>query len=233
MSDGAGPAETFIPLLVDVVTRFDDFELLTSLPDVDTFSQIERSRDWVTDKPLSHSVADVSAAPLPVSHCDPARTQDAENAALKERLSELAAEVESLKANERTRHEQSVDAEMSTLRQSFSSVCDGLQPEVTGAVCQEIARILEPFLEQTLLGVTLNTLESEMSKLLDSNSEDFFVLSGPKDAMDKFAPLLEGNKFRFKLNFSGASEVTVEYRNQLLSTRFDHWERLLRQETLL
>lgn len=232
MTSDAGLAETFIPLHDFPVASANDFEFLFSIQEKEVFSQIDRALNLAPDlqsPQLAAAVPGTSAQGSRSEAEDAAWTRDTENAVLKEKLQELAAEVEALKATECKRYEQSIDAEISTLRQSFSNVCDGLQTAVTIEICQEIARILEPFLEQTLLRVTLSVLESEISKVFGGNSEDFFVLSGSKAAVDKFAPLLEGNKFRFKLNISDSSEVTVEYKNQLLTTRFDYWGRLLSQ----
>lgn len=225
---GVALTANFVPLTVPTTGDAGDFEPLFKAQDAEIFALVESVRDASPgDDQYRLAGATRSTAPEAAGRFGDIITRDAEIAALKETLLKYENQIAALQFTCDTRHEQFVAHELATLRDLIAEICDGLSTAVTEAICSEMVRIVAPFVEQSVLDLSVTELRATMFEMLDGSSDGFFLISGSKEIVEKLSPLFEDNKFRFKLGFVDSDEVTIEYDNHLLSTRFDHWAKLL------
>lgn len=218
----------FVPLALPSTGDAGDFELLFKAQDAEIFALIEPLREASADDDQTRiGCATHSGTPEPAGRVDDVIARDAEIVALKAELLRYESEIAELQINSDARHEQFVEHELSAMRDSMEAICNGLSTAVSEAICSEMVRIVAPFVEQSVLDLSVTELRATMFEMLDGSSDGFFLISGSKEIVEKLSPLFEDNKFRFKLSFVDSDEVTIEYDNHLLSTRFDHWATLL------
>ena len=229
---GAAAKTDFLPLAEELANDLGEFELLFKAQDTEIFALIEPSRDSPANDDhglIGDELADAGSEKTCGAQAEiGART--AEVTALRDKLLEYEDEIAALRLIDDTRHAMIVEHELSIFRHAMAKIRNGMKTAVTEAICSEVARVLEPFLAQSVLDLSIAELEATITKMVDGRSDKLFLISGSKEALTKFSSLFEANNFQFKLILVDSNEVTVEYDNHLLSTRFDHWAKLLRPE---
>ncbi len=229
---GVAAKPDFLPLAEDIPDDLGEFELLFKAQDTEIFALIEPSRDSPTNDDHGLTGDELADAGQEKTCGAPAEigARTAEVTALKDKLSEYENEIAALRLTDDARHAMIVEHELSIVRHAMAEIRDGMTTAVTDAICSEVARVLEPFLAQSVVNLSIAELEATITKMVDGRSDKLFLISGSKEALTKFSPLFEANNFQFKFILVDSNEVTVEYDNHLLSTRFDHWARFLRPE---
>ena len=228
---GSAANARFLPLAGTWAGEANEFELLLKVQDAEIFALIDPPSDVPVDDEDRRRTGDLAKPVALEKACSIAgeiEIRDAQITLLKGKLSECQIELEALRLQTDARHQETVEAAFSTLSETMASICEGMQTAVTDAICSEIARIVAPFAERSLVKLSVAELETAMTQMLDGSADGLFLISGPRDALEKLSPLFEANKFQFKFTFVDSSEVIVEYDNHLLSTRLDHWAKLLR-----
>ena len=182
-----------------------------------------------TDDPSPETYQRIHAATVDHTHSilSTLSAKDREIDELREALAARDLELE--EAN--SRHQIEVSQALGQSHAALSKILhDGLaaiEGRMTDKLSSEIAAIMEPFVDAEIRGRVLDEFCSMLNKCLTNGDLSRVTVQGPSELISAVRLTYPDKIAQFNFIESGNLELSMEVDTKLISTRFEHWSKLL------
>lgn len=182
-----------------------------------------------TDDPSPETYQRIQAATADHTHSilSTLSVKDREIDELREALAARDMELKEAKASYEIEMSQAVGQSHAALSKILHDGLAAIESRMTDKLSSEIAIIIEPFVEAEIRGRVLDEFYSMLSKCLTKGDMSRVTLQGPRDLVSAVREAYSDKTAQLTLIESDTHELSIETDSKLISTRLEHWSRLL------